>query len=57
MCFDTDEEPDKPTGKNGKYGKVNILKVSYQLVARVEGTVDNIVKEKKENLVKELIAQ
>ena len=56
MCFDTDEEPEKPLGLNGKYRNVNILKVSYQLVARVEGTEENIVKGKRAELVKDLIA-
>lgn len=54
VCFDTTEKANKPS-LNGKYGKLNQTRVQYKLVARVEGTDQNIKKKKKLELVNDLI--
>ena len=35
LCYDTNEDSKKPQGKDGKYGKVNILKTYYDLKVHV----------------------
>jgi hypothetical protein len=57
ICFDTDEKPNKPSLKTGKYGKLNQTRVAYKLITRVEGTEANMKKKKRVELVNDLIGE
>jgi len=50
LCYDP-EDAHKPTEKPGKYSKLNSTRVTYQLIARVEGNENNLVKKKRAELV------
>jgi hypothetical protein len=55
LCYDTEDKPEKPSDKGGKYGKLSEVRVQYQLIARVEGNENNLVKKKMAELVNDMM--
>jgi hypothetical protein len=55
LCHDTEDKIGKPSDKGGKYGKLSETRVQYQLIARVEGNENNLVKKKKAEIVDNFI--
>jgi len=59
LCYDPEEKTGKASDQKkegGKHSKLNVTRVTYQLVARVEGNENNLVKKKKVELVDDMMS-